>query len=81
MWGHLEEPEEESDIADSSGHRIWYRVLFRDISGAVSVGVPERCALHLANCATAEESKKKHANGELKMPFLMQARVSRGRHF
>ena len=71
MWGHLEEPEEEADIVDSSGNRLWYRVPFRDISGAVSVGVPERCALQLANCATTEEFKKKHANGELQMPLLV----------
>ena len=30
MWCHLEEPDEESDIVDSTGKRIWYRVLLRD---------------------------------------------------
>ena len=77
MWVHIEEPEPDSDVLDPSGARLWYRVALRDVSGSVLMGIPQRCAFALANCSSLDEFTKKHAAGELNMPLLCQARVSR----
>ena len=77
MWVHIEEPDPAEGVVDNSGERLWYRVLLRDVSGSVLMGIPQRCALVLANCSSMEEFTKKHADGELNMPLLCQARVSR----
>ena len=50
MWVHIEEPAADSEVVDSSGTRIWYHASVRDISGSVLMGIPERCALQLAQC-------------------------------
>ena len=77
MWVHIEEPDPESDVVDKNGERLWYRVPLRDVSGSVLMGIPQRCALVLANCSSMDEFTKKHAAGALNMPLLCQARVSR----
>ena len=77
MWVHLEEPEPEDQVLDSSGGRVWFRVPMRDASGAAQMGVPQRCALTLAGCASKDEFVQKHAAGGLNMPLLCHARVSR----
>ena len=77
MWVCLEEPAPENDILDSTGTRIWYRRELRDMSGSVTVGVPQRCAIKLASCCTKEEFVNKHKAGQLNFPLLCQARVSR----
>ena len=64
-------------MVDPSGDRLWYRVAVRDVSGSVLMGIPQRCALVLANCSSMDEFTKKHAAGALNMPLLCQARVSR----
>ena len=70
MWVHIEEPDPDEEVLDPSGNHIWYRVALRDMSGSVSLGIPQRSALVLAGCATKEEFIKKHAEGELNMPLL-----------
>ena len=77
MWVHIEEPDPDGEVLDTSGTHIWYRAALRDMSGSVQVGIPQRCAFVLAGCSTKEEFSKKHAAGELNMPLLCHARVSR----
>ena len=45
----VDEPMRGTDIMDKSGQRIWFLTKLHDITGSVQVGVPERCALALAN--------------------------------
>ena len=45
MWVHIEEPDPDGEVLDTSGNRIWYRVALRDMSGSVLLGIPQRCAL------------------------------------
>jgi hypothetical protein len=77
MWVHLEEPEPESEVLDSTGGRVWFRVHARDASGSVLVGVPQRNAFLLASCETKEDFTQKHAAADLNMPLLCHARISR----
>ena len=65
MWGHPEEPDKDAGVLDKDGGRIFFRIVLRDASGAVSVGIPQRVALPLAKCASMEEFLSKHAAGEL----------------
>ena len=76
MWVHVEEPERDAQVVVDS-ERIWYRIQLRDISGSCTVGVPQRSAFMLSGCRTKEEFEVKHENGELNMPLLCHARVSR----
>ena len=77
MWVHIEEPASGAEVLDGSASRIWYHVPLRDISGSVLMGIPQRCALVLARCSTMEEFMVKHEAGELNMPLLCHARISR----
>ena len=77
IWVHIEEPDPDGEVLDASKERIWYRVPIRDVSGCVNTGIPQRSAFTLASCSTTEEFTAKHAAGELNMPLLCQARVSR----
>ena len=54
MWVHIEEPDLDAEVLDTSGNHIWYRVALRDMSGSVLVGIPQRCAFVLAGCSTKE---------------------------
>ena len=45
MWVHIEEPDPDGEVVDTSGNHIWYRVALRDMSGSVLLGIPQRCAL------------------------------------
>ena len=45
MWVHIEEPDPGTEVLDTSGDHIWYRVALRDMSGSVLLGIPQRCAL------------------------------------
>ena len=76
MWVHVEEPERDAQVAVTPD-RIWYRVQLRDISGSCTVGVPQRNAFILSGCRSKEEFDQKHLDGELNMPLLCHARVSR----
>lgn len=77
MWVHFEEPEPDDEVLDGSGSRVWIRTPGRDASGAAQMGVPQRCALALASCASKDEFLQKHAAGGLNMPLLCHARISR----
>ena len=77
MWVHLEEPDADSVVLDSSGTRIWYRVQTRDCSGSTTIGIPERNALLLASCTTVAEFRAKHAQSGLNIPLLCHVRISR----
>ena len=77
MWVHIEEPDCDGEVLDTTGAYIWYRVALRDTSGSVLVGVRQRCALTLARCSNKDDFVKRHAAGELNMPLLCHARVSR----
>eukprot|EP00974_Lingulodinium_polyedra_P051351 4938801-Lingulodinium_polyedra.AAC.1 len=77
MWIHIEEPEPDDEVCDSTGERIWFRTHVRDASGSVLVGVPQRNALSLASCVNKDEFKQKHVEAELNWPLLCHARVSR----
>ena len=77
VWVHVEELDRDGEVLDTSGNHTWCRVAVRDMSGSVLLGIPQRCALVLAGYSTKEEFSKKHAAGELNMPLLCHARVSR----
>jgi len=77
MWAHLEEPEPDTDVLHQSGERIWYRIQARDATGSVTVGVPQKTALQLAQCASKDQFLEKHKHGELNMPLLCHARIGR----
>jgi hypothetical protein len=77
MWFHINEPDCEDNVLDSSGERIWFTIKVQDLSGSANVGVPERVALALSNIASKEEFLIKKANGELNMPLLCHARITR----
>ena len=65
------------EILGAAKKRIWRIVTARDISGTMQLGIPQRCALALAGCASKEEFASKRASGELNVPLLRLARVSR----
>ncbi len=75
--GRTEEPEPSDSITDTSGKRIWYLTQLRDASGATTVGVPERNALHLASCASADQFRALHQQNSLNTPLLCHVRLSR----
>ena len=77
MWVHIEEPDRDAEVVDGSGERLWYRVATRDISGSVLIGITQRSALTLAGCSSKDEFLAKQGKGELNMPLLCHARVSR----
>ena len=56
MCGHIEELDLDGEVLDPSGIHIWYRVGLRDRTGSVLLGIPQRCVLILAGCATKEET-------------------------
>ena len=77
LWLHLEEPEPSDSVMENTGQRLWYRTILRDVSGAATVGVPEKQALKLASVDTVANFLQKHEDGALSMPLLCNARVSR----
>ncbi len=77
MWMHIEEPEPDTEVLDASGTRVWYTICGRDASGSARLGVPQRNAFSLSSCSTMEDFLAKHAAGDLNMPLLCHARISR----
>ena len=77
MWVHIEEPTPGSEVTGSTGTRIWYHTTVRHISGSVLMGIPECCALQLAQCDNMAACMTTHRTGGLHMPLLCHARVSR----
>ena len=58
-WVLVEEPTD--DVTNSSGTRIWYQAMTRDLSGATLAGVPQRNALSLAKATSMEDFQQKHS--------------------
>ena len=77
MWLHIEEPDPHATVTESSSGRIWYRASAKDASGSTVLGISQKMALVLANCATKEDFLRKHAAGSLNTPLLVHARISR----
>ena len=77
MWVHLEEPDPDVHIRDPTGERLWFRTSLRDTSGAVTVGIPQKIALELANCASMQAFLDRHATGDLNLPLLSHVRITR----
>ena len=77
MWLHVEEPDPQAIVTESTSGRIWYRAEAMDSSGSVVLGISQRVALELAGGATKDEFLARHAAGSLNMPLLIHARVSR----
>ena len=75
MWVHIEEPAPGQTIL--IGDRIWFRTSVRDNGGHVSMGIPQRVALELAKVTDKDMFIEKHTAGELNLPLLCHARVSR----
>ncbi len=77
MWIHFEEPDPNEEVLDQGRTRIWFRLTAREAGGATTLGVPERVALKLASTDTREDFLAKHAAGQLNLPLLCHARVTR----
>ena len=77
MWVHIDEPDAGDHIMDTSGQRIWYLTQLRDVSGATTVGMPERHALRLASCSSSAQFRSLHDGSSLNMPLLCHVRLSR----
>ena len=77
MWVHLEEPDADMEVKDSSGERVWFRTPLRDATGATTVGVPQKFALELSNCKSMDIFLERHAAGELNLPLLCHVRMTR----
>ena len=88
-WVFIEEPEGDATVTTSSapvgasqpaagyGSRLWYITQARDVSGAASVGMPQRCALELSGASGVEVFCEKKEQGALNMPLFCHIRVSR----
>ena len=77
MWAHLEEPDPDMEVKDTTGERIWFRTPLRDATGSTPVGIPQKFALELANASTKEDFLSKHASGQLNLPLLCHVRITR----
>ena len=77
MWVHIEEPEPEAEVLNSSGERVWFLTPLRDISGSMQLGMSQRAAFAISGCQDKENFARKAAAGELNLPLLCQVRISR----
>lgn len=78
-WLLLEEPaqDENVEVPNEDGGRLWFVTKARDCSGAVRVGCPQRIAIALANVSDKEEFKQKHTENCLGFPLFVHARLTR----
>ena len=78
-WMLVEEPGQEDDVevANEDGGRLWFVTKARDCSGAVRVGCPQRTALALANATDKDNFKAKHGENSLGFPLFVHARLTR----
>ena len=78
-WLLVEEPAQDEDveITNEDGGRLWFVTKSRDCSGAVRVGCPERIALALANATDKGDFKAKHSDHSLGFPLFVHARLTR----
>jgi len=78
-WMLVEEPAQDEDVevTNEDGGRLWFVTKARDCSGAVRVGCPQRIALALANAIDKEDFKAKHGENSLGFPLFVHARLTR----
>ena len=78
-WLLVEEPAQDEDVevTNEDGGRLWFVARARDCSGAVRVGCPQRIALALANATEKEDFKAKHSENSLGFPLFVHARLTR----
>jgi hypothetical protein len=78
-WLLLEEPAQDEDVEVTNEHggRLWFVTKARDCSGAVRVGCPQRIALTLANATDKGDFKAKHGENSLGFPLFVHARLTR----
>ena len=78
-WLLLEEPAQDEDVEVTNQHggRLWFVTKARDCSGAVRVGCPQRIALTLANATDKGDFKAKHGENSLGFPLFVHARLTR----
>ena len=78
-WLLVEEPAQDEDVevTNEDGGRLWFVTKARDCSGAVRVGCPQRIALALANATEKEDFKAKHGGNSLGFPLFVHARLTR----
>ena len=78
-WLLVEEPAQDEDVevTNEDGGRLWFVTKARDCSGAVRVGCPQRIALALANATEKGDFKAKHGENSLGFPLFVHARLTR----
>lgn len=78
-WLLVEEPAQDDDVEvpNEDGGRLWFVTKARDCSGAVRVGCPQRTALALANATDKDNFKAKHGENSLGFPLFVHARLTR----
>ncbi len=78
-WLLVEEPAQDEDVevTNEDGGRLWFVTKARDCSGAVRVGCPQRIALALANVTEKADFKAKHGENSLGFPLFVHARLTR----
>ena len=78
-WLLVEEAAQQEDVevTNEDGGRLWFVTKARDCSGAVRVGCPQRIALALANATEKEDFKAKHGENSLGFPLFVHARLTR----
>ena len=78
-WLLVEEPakDEDVEVANEDGGRLWFVAKARDCSGAVRVGCPQRVALTLASVTEKGDFKAKHGENSLGFPLFVHARLTR----
>ena len=78
-WLLVEEPAQDEDVevTNEDGGRLWFVTKARDCSGAVRVGCPQRIALALASATEKGDFKAKHGENSLGFPLFVHARLTR----
>ena len=60
-WVKVDDPMRGMDVMDKAGQRIWFLTKLSGVTGSVQVGVPERCALALANCSSRADGAEEES--------------------
>ena len=76
-WVRIDEPAVHEQVQAKGSQRLWYQATCRDLTGSVTVGVPEEQLLKLANVVDAETFLSRHVEGTLGFPLFCCARIAR----
>ena len=79
-WARVHEPAPQLDIMNRKGTKLWFPVTFRDNTMQHTLWMQEEAALQLSDCTTAEDFKKKHADGCLWFPLICSLKIVRKRN-